>query len=117
MTRLSDYLIAKEVLSLSAARRLCNSIGQGGTALAYLCLILADCNRTLAIICFMMCGSLNGAVYGGFLINPIDISPNYAGVLEGLVNGISNIAGFGAPYVAGLILNSEVISYYTIPLS
>lgn len=112
VTRLSDYLISRKLISLAVARRLCNTIGQGGTALAYLSLILADCNRTLAIVCFMLCGSLNGAVYGGFIINPIDISPNYAGVLEGVINGISNVAGFGAPYVAGLILDSEVGQSY-----
>ncbi|CAL8072638.1 unnamed protein product [Orchesella dallaii] len=107
VTRVSDYLMSKNLLSLAASRRLCNTIGQGGTALAYLCLIMADCNRSLAILFYMMSGLFNGAVYGGMLINPIDISPNYAGAIEGLINGLSNIAGFCAPYVAGLILHNE----------
>lgn len=43
----------------------------------------------------------------GAYVNILDISPRYAGTLEGFLNGIANIAGFGAPSVAGFILFQE----------
>ncbi|ODM94567.1 putative inorganic phosphate cotransporter [Orchesella cincta] len=105
--RVVDYLVANKMLTLIQARKLCNSIGQWGSALMFAGIVFAGCNRSLAVVCFIMSGMINGAMLCGSLINPMDISPNYAGSIEGVINSVANIAGFGAPYVAGLILYSE----------
>jgi len=106
--RIVDYLVANKVLTLLNARKLCNSIGQWGAALMFSGIIFAGCNRSLAVVCYIMSGMINGAMLCGSIINPMDISPNYAGAIEGVINSIANVAGFGAPYLAGLILYNEV---------
>ncbi|CAL8109499.1 unnamed protein product [Orchesella dallaii] len=105
--RIVDYLVANKVLTLLRARRICNSIGQWGSALMFCGIIFAGCNRWLAVVCYIMSGMISGAMVCGAFINPMDISPNFSGVIEGAINCISNVAGFGAPYLAGLILYTE----------
>jgi len=105
--RIVDYLVANKVLTLLHARRLCNSIGQWGSALMFCGIIFAGCNRPVAVFCFIMSGMINGAMFCGTVINAMDISPNYSGAIEGVINSAANIAGFGAPYLAGLILYNE----------
>lgn len=106
--RLSDFLIEKKVLSMLNARRICNTIGQWGTALCFGGIILAGCNRTAAVFFYIFSGMIGGAMVSGAYVNIIDISPRYAGTIEGVINALANIAGFGAPYLAGQILFNEV---------
>jgi len=48
-----------------------------------------------------------GALYSGFITNPQDISPNFAGTILGLTNCIGSIPGFVAPAVASAIVVSD----------
>ncbi|CAL8109500.1 unnamed protein product [Orchesella dallaii] len=105
--QLVDHLVANKCISLLHARKLCNTIGQWGSALMFCGIIFAGCNRWLAVVCYIMSGMINGAMFSGSIINPMDISPNYSGAIEGVINSAANIAGFGAPYLAGLILYHE----------
>lgn len=108
---LSDFLIEKKILSMLRARKLCNTIGQWGAALFFAGMIFGGCNRAIAVVCYIFSGMINGAMISGAYVNIIDISPKYAGTIEGMMNSVANIAGFGAPYVAGLILHHEVCTY------
>lgn len=51
---------------------------------------------------------VNSAVYVGFQVNHIDLSPNYAGTMMGITNCISNITSIVAPMLVGLIVTNEV---------
>lgn len=106
--RLSDFLLENKHISMLFARKMCNSIGQWGSALAFAGLILSGCNRFPAVTCYIISGMIGGVMGVGCYINVMDISPKYAGVIEGVTNTLANIAGFGAPYLAGLILHNEV---------
>jgi len=51
-----------------------------------------------------------GAGFGGWVVNNIDVSPNYAGTIMGVTNCVSNSLGFIAPFVSGLILHAMVVT-------
>jgi hypothetical protein len=49
-----------------------------------------------------------GGIYGGVLVNLLDIAPNYAGVLMGISNTCATVPGFLAPWVAGMLIDRDV---------
>lgn len=51
---------------------------------------------------------LNGAIYSGFKVNHLDISPRFAGVLMSFTNCLANLAGLLAPFVAGTLTEPPV---------
>lgn len=53
----------------------------------------------ILVIAFSFCGFQ----FGGFLVNHLDIAPQYAGVLMGIANGIGTTASFIAPFIVDLI--------------
>ena len=55
------------------------------------------------VVLFTIAMGFMGAHYSGMKVNTLDLSPNYAGALIGLVNGIGAITGIVAPYLIGVI--------------
>jgi len=51
---------------------------------------------------------MNGATYLGYNMNHIDLSPNFAGILMGITNGVANIMSIIAPLIVGFIVTNEV---------
>lgn len=45
---------------------------------------------------------------GGFFVSPLDLSPNFAGILMGLGNSIGNCFSIAAPLVVQFIVTDEV---------
>lgn len=83
-------------------------IGQYGPAV---CLIIASytgCNRVLTVFLLTLGVGLNGAIYSGFKINHLDITPRFAGILMAFTNCTANLAGLLAPIVAGNLVDGRV---------
>jgi hypothetical protein len=51
---------------------------------------------------------LLGASYSGILINHLDLAPNFAGTLYGLVAGVACISSWVAPLVVATLTEAEV---------
>ncbi|CAG2060550.1 unnamed protein product [Timema podura] len=47
--------------------------------------------------------ALMGTFYPGMKVNALDLSPNYAGTLMALVNGIGALSGIITPYLVGIL--------------
>jgi hypothetical protein len=65
-------------------------------------------DSTAAMVLLTLAVGLNAAVYVGFQLNPIDLSPNYAGTIVGIASCIANIMSLVAPMLVGLIVTNEV---------
>ena len=104
----SDFLIRQQILTVKKARRISNSIGFVGPAIGMVLLSIAGCNYALSSVLVCIAVGLNGAVYSGFQVNHLDLSPEYAGLLFGITNTVANLAGFVAPLIAGTITNGYV---------
>ncbi|XP_053609697.1 putative inorganic phosphate cotransporter isoform X2 [Plodia interpunctella] len=106
-----DMLIVKKYLSVTWSRKLANSIGCVGSSVGLIILAYAPQDiYVVETIMVILCGFKISAHYG-FLLNHIDISPNFAGTMMSLSNFCSNSVGVLAPIVAGLIL-TDVTSVY-----
>lgn len=57
----------------------------------------------LVVALFTIAMGLMGTFYPGMKVNPLDLSPNYAGSLMAVTNGIGAITGIIAPYVVGIM--------------
>ena len=83
-----------------------------------------DKEETLTLVLFTIAVACMGALYSGFITNPQDIAPNFAGAyieisitqsikgtILGLTNCIGSIPGFVAPAVASAIVVSGVFLF------
>ncbi|XP_075978185.1 putative inorganic phosphate cotransporter isoform X2 [Anticarsia gemmatalis] len=105
---ISDYVLKKKWLSTSACRKISNSIGMWGPAVALVGLSYVPAGQVgLAVGLLTIVVGLNAGHYTGFLIVHIDMAPNYAGTMMGITNMFANIISIISPLVAGLILQDE----------
>ncbi|KAL4705197.1 hypothetical protein ACJJTC_013997 [Scirpophaga incertulas] len=104
---ISDYVIRKKWLSTSATRKISNSIGMWGPAIALVCLTYAPANATIAVGLLTVAFGLNAGHYTGFQLVHLDMSPNFAGTMLGITNSIASLVSIAAPLVAGAILTDE----------
>ncbi|XP_037301999.1 putative inorganic phosphate cotransporter [Manduca sexta] len=105
---LSDLTLKKQWLSITACRKLSNSIGAFGPASALVALTFAPAgNLAVAVLILTLAVGINAGHYTGFLLMHIDMTPNFAGSLMSITNFLANVACIFAPLVAGLILTDD----------
>lgn len=72
----------------------------------------AECDRIMVVVLFTITMGLMGTYYAGIMVNTLDLSPNYAGVLMAITNGVGVFTGFAAPYIVGVLTpNVSAILY------
>ncbi|KAG8291695.1 hypothetical protein J6590_054428 [Homalodisca vitripennis] len=102
----ADYISQKRLLPLNTNRKMWNSIAYWGGAagLAGLPLVFsapaASALLTLSV-------SLGAGMFSGFMTNHLDLSPNFAGLLMGITNGLAALSSLLAPMTAGFIVTDE----------
>lgn len=84
-----------------------------GPACFLILAIYVGCDRILAVVMFTIGMACMGTFYCGMKVNSIDLTPNYAGSLMGLVNGVASITGFVGPELAGFI-TTEVLQLFKL---
>ncbi|XP_049836705.1 putative inorganic phosphate cotransporter isoform X2 [Schistocerca gregaria] len=108
MSPVSFWLQRREIISLTASRKLFNSIAHYGPAAALIGVALAPVgNSDLVVALLTIAVGLNAGTFVGFQINHVDLSPNFAGTLMGITNGLGNIMSIVGPLVVGVILGTE----------
>ncbi|XP_076372840.1 putative inorganic phosphate cotransporter [Tachypleus tridentatus] len=78
-----------------------------GSALCLSAVNLANCDHVLAVTILALSMGFNGFIFPGFFVVGVDMTPNYAGVLMGLTNRISQLNGFIVPYVVGSLTQGQ----------
>uniref|UniRef100_A0A1Y1MXD5 Major facilitator superfamily (MFS) profile domain-containing protein n=1 Tax=Photinus pyralis TaxID=7054 RepID=A0A1Y1MXD5_PHOPY len=66
----------------------------------------ADIKDAAIVLLFIAVG-VNSFTYCGYNVNHMDISPNHAGTLMGITNGLSNITSIIAPLILEFIVTDE----------
>lgn len=75
----------------------------------------AGCSKTWVVIHFTLAMGFMGTFYPGMKVNPLDLSPNYAGTLMALTNGIGAITGIIAPTLVGIMTpNRSLYEWRTV---
>ncbi|CAH2096621.1 unnamed protein product [Euphydryas editha] len=108
----SDYILNKKWLSITACRKLFNSLGHFGPGIALIGLSYVPSGEiVLAVTLLTVVVGLNAGHYAGYLLVHIDMAPNFAGTLMGITNCVSNGLSIVAPIAAGAIIQDETDPY------
>ena len=108
MGAMTDIIIRKKWLSISNTRKLSNSIGLWGPAIALIGLSYAPVgNMVVSVVMLTLAVGINAGQYTGYLLVHIDLSPNFSASLMGITNFLANIISIIAPLVCGLIIQDE----------
>lgn len=71
----------------------------------------SGCDKLSVVIYFTLAMGFMGTFYPGMKVNPLDLSPNYAGSLMAVTNGIGALTGVAAPTLVGWM--TEHVSYFS----
>jgi ACS family sodium-dependent inorganic phosphate cotransporter len=66
------------------------------------------------VVLFTVATGSMGTFYPGMKVNALDLSPNYAGTLMALVNGIGAFTGIVTPYLVGVLTPDVSLTYIKI---
>lgn len=101
----SDLLIRRNVLTIQASRKVCNTIGQWIPAVALIALgYVSKDQQETAVALLVVAVASNVAIYCGHNVNHMDLSPNFAGPLMGITNTVANICSILAPLICDVIV-------------
>ena len=83
-----------------------------GMSGAILGIAFTGCNPTLAVVWLVIAFVFDGSFIAGFAVNQMELSPNYAGSIRGIVSTFSNMNGFLTPLVAAYFVDGNVRYQY-----
>ncbi|XP_013108348.2 putative inorganic phosphate cotransporter isoform X1 [Stomoxys calcitrans] len=104
----ADILQRRKILTLSAIRKTMNSFAFWIPAVGLVAIGFLDSDsKTWAIILMTLSVGVNSGATIGSSLNSIDLSPNHAGILMGIVNTIANFMPLFSPLVVGVIVTDS----------
>lgn len=105
---LSDYCIKHNYATVTTARKTCNTLA---FLVPMVCLIILGniTNDIYSAIALLTIGvGLNAGINAGYILNHIDIAPNFAGPLMGVCHGVGNILSIIGPMFVGYVVYDVV---------
>lgn len=109
-----DWILINKIYSVSATRKIFTTVSSIGPALGIIGAAYAGCNRFVVVSLIAIGMSFMGCFYPSLKVNPLDLSPNYAGTLMALVNGIGAISGVFIPYINGLFVTDNTLNQWQV---
>ncbi|XP_030383667.1 putative inorganic phosphate cotransporter [Scaptodrosophila lebanonensis] len=110
-----DYLITRKIMNTTNTRKVMTGLAAFGPAIFMVAASYAGCDRVVVVVLFTICMGLMGAYYAGMKLSPLDMSPNYAGTLMAITNGIGAITGVISPYLVGVMTpNATLLEWRTV---
>ncbi|XP_060531328.1 putative inorganic phosphate cotransporter [Cylas formicarius] len=104
----SDAIINKKILSVGKARKSFNAIGMIVPAVALIALGYTRQDQTTrAVILMILAVGFLSAGLSGWGVNHIDLSPNHAGTLMGLLSTVANSFAIVAPIMTQFIVTDQ----------
>ncbi|XP_059476660.1 sialin-like isoform X1 [Neocloeon triangulifer] len=98
--------LLKRGYQLMVVRKLSVGVSHLLPAIGLLCLAFSGCYVPLSVGILSFSVAMVGAFSCGFFQNPLDIAPNFAGSLTGVMNMLGSMTGVIASPVAGLALQN-----------
>ncbi|KAF5284355.1 hypothetical protein FQR65_LT13572 [Abscondita terminalis] len=109
-----DWLIHKNYMSITVARKFFTTVASIGPGVFIVGAGYSGCNRYLAVALFTIGMGLMGTFYCGMKVNALDLSPNFAGTLMAIVNGIGAISGIITPYLVGALTTDHTLEQWRL---
>ncbi|XP_031354995.1 putative inorganic phosphate cotransporter [Photinus pyralis] len=111
---LCDWIIKKEYMGITFARKFFTTVASMGPAVFIVGASYSGCDRYLAVALFTIAMGLMGTFYCGMKVNALDLSPNFAGTLMAIVNGIGAISGIITPYLIGALTTDHTLEEWQL---
>ncbi|XP_016944953.2 putative inorganic phosphate cotransporter [Drosophila suzukii] len=110
----ADQMIKRNCMNTTNTRKLMTGLAAFGPAAFMVAASYAGCNRALVVALFTISMGLMGTYYAGMKLTPLDMSPNYAGTLMAITNGIGAITGVISPYLVGVMTPNATLLEWRI---
>ncbi|XP_066246488.1 putative inorganic phosphate cotransporter [Euwallacea similis] len=104
VSQVADWMLTRPYFTATSVRKILNSIGQFGPAVALFVAAFTGCDKWLTVSLLTIGVGLNGGTNSGFRVNHLDISPQFAGILMSFTNCMANVVGLLAPTYAGFMI-------------
>uniref|UniRef100_A0A1B6C9M9 Major facilitator superfamily (MFS) profile domain-containing protein n=1 Tax=Clastoptera arizonana TaxID=38151 RepID=A0A1B6C9M9_9HEMI len=111
---LVDWILSKKILSVTNTRKVFTTFASVGPAIGIIGASYAGCDREVVTALFTLGMGLMGFFYPSLKVNPLDLSPNYAGTVMALTNGIGAISGIITPYLVGLLIPDSTMAQWRL---
>jgi nitrate/nitrite transporter NarK len=98
-----DYLLSTNKMTRTNIRRLATVLSTVLNGLAVFGVAYSGCNVTMSVFFLTLSMLFHGAVSSGALASVVDISPNYASIVLGIVSTFGIATGFISPIIVGYI--------------
>lgn len=102
---IADYVIDKEIASITMVRKVGSSIASFGAGAFLIAAAYAGCDGILTVTLISIGIGLIGCATFSSLINHLDLTTNYAGSLMGFINGVGTIGATVSPYLGRNFFN------------
>nr|XP_023026033.1 putative inorganic phosphate cotransporter isoform X2 [Leptinotarsa decemlineata] len=106
---LCDWLVSSGYMGITFARKFFTSVASIGPAIFIMVASYSGCDKYLTVAMFTIAMGFMGTFYCGMKVNALDLSPNFAGTLMAIVNGIGAITGIFTPYLAGALTENHTL--------
>ncbi|KAL0839186.1 hypothetical protein ABMA28_017154 [Loxostege sticticalis] len=104
----AEKLTNKEAISKGTCRKIFNSLGMFGITGGLVILsFLGPESKSLAVAALVGTLTMSGFCSAGFVVNFLDMSPNFAGVLLSLTNFVANFGCVLMPIITSFILRND----------
>ncbi|VVC32475.1 Hypothetical protein CINCED_3A020713 [Cinara cedri] len=100
---LCDRLVKSKIMSMTNVRKMASCFSNILQGLFIMGLCFSGCNSIIAVIMLVCATAVNGAVSSGALAAVVDLTPNYAGVIQGIIGTVCVCSGFISPLVVGFL--------------
>ncbi|KAI1304270.1 putative inorganic phosphate cotransporter [Halotydeus destructor] len=104
---LTESMIGRNWIGRTRARKLVIVASRLGMMVSFLCIPSAGCSQVTVVALLMTAMLFYGMGSGGDIPLPSELTKNYPATLFALINTIGSSAGFIAPYVVGVVLDSK----------
>ncbi|XP_003428054.1 putative inorganic phosphate cotransporter [Nasonia vitripennis] len=111
---ISDRILEKKWLTLTGVRKLLAMISTIGPAAFIMIASYAGCDQVVVVTAFILGMTLQGSSYPSIVVNNLDLSPNYAGTLMAIGNGIAALGGILSPYIVGLLTTNQTAAEWRL---
>ncbi|XP_026274040.1 putative inorganic phosphate cotransporter isoform X3 [Frankliniella occidentalis] len=101
---LAQVVNERKILSMTASRKVFNSMAHWGAGTALMVLAFTHVTSTQAVALLTVTVALESGTLAGFLVNHVDLSPNFGGMMMGVTNSIANTMGIIAPIFVSQIV-------------
>lgn len=111
---IADKILEKNWMTITNLRKVLATFGAVGPAIGCLLASYAGCDKTAVATLFAIGMGFMGFCYASLRVNSLDLSPNFAGTIMALANGIGSVSGMVAPTLIGFLTPNRTLQEWRL---